>query len=85
MLIQIYFPIKILMPSSSISFFVTHILENAFKADTVAPPIQQENFLLVGAIKVIFISLGASFYTSLCNLSLNPVNSVDPPATIIEL
>ena len=74
---------NILAPSSSISFLVTHILLKAFKDETVAPPIQQENFLLLGEIKVSFISLGASFYMLLCNLSGNPVNSVVPPAMII--
>lgn len=75
---------RILDPSSSISFFVTHILLKALRDETVAPPIQHENFLLLGAIKVNFISFGANFYMLLCNLSANPVNNVVPPAIIID-
>lgn len=74
-----------LIPSSSISFFVTHILLNAFKLDTVAPPIQQENFLLFGEISVTFMSLGVNFWMLLCSLSPKPFIKVVPPAMTIEL
>ncbi len=76
---------KTLAPSSSYSFFVTHILLKAFNDETVAPPIQHEFFLLLGAIKVTFMSLGANFWMLLCRRSLKPINSVVPPAAMILL
>ncbi len=76
---------RTLDPSSSYSFLVTHILLNALSEETVAPPIQQECFLLFGANNVIFISLGASFYILLCRRSLKPISSVVPPAAMILL
>ena len=72
-------------PSSSKSFLLIHILLNAFKLETVAPPIQQENLLFLGAMSVIVQSLLTNFPILLWSLSLNPVNNEVPPATTIEL
>ena len=52
---------NILEPSSSKSFLLTHILLNALRLETVDPPIQQENLLFLGAIKVIVTSLLTNF------------------------
>jgi hypothetical protein len=64
---------------------VIHILLKALRLDTVAPPTQQENFLFLGAMRVIVTSLLANFYMLLWSLSLKPVSKDVPPATIMEL
>jgi hypothetical protein len=61
MLIQMPLSNNIRDPSSSKSFLLTHILLKAFKLDTVEPPIQHENLLFLGAIKVMVTSLLTSF------------------------
>ena len=57
-------------PSSSKSFLVIHILLNALSEETVAPPTQQEYYLLLGAMRVGLQSFD-SFCSCLCSLSQN--------------
>jgi len=78
-------PLKLnILPSSSKFFLDIHILLNAFKDETVAPPTQQEYCLLLGAISVGFTSF-ALFCSCLCSLSQNYDIKVVLPATTISL
>ena len=72
-------------PSSSKSFLLIHILLNAFRLETVAPPIQHEYFLFFGASSVMLMSLVTNFWMLLCRRSLKPVKREVPPATTMEL
>ena len=53
-----------LSPSSSYSFFDTHIFLKVSREARMEPPIQVEYNRSCGALILILISLGASFFTS---------------------
>jgi hypothetical protein len=75
---------SILSPSSSQSFFITHIFLNVVKAVSKEPPEKHKVFLSYGEYNFNFKSFLISFFNSLINLSGKSYIKVVPPLNTIS-